>query len=58
MGFLWDIYNSIGHKDFSDYRKYSSQMMLPELPPTNEIKCVSHKKQNSAPDLTGNNSRI
>lgn len=58
MGFLWDIYNSIGHKDFSDYKKYSSQIIFPEQPPVNERKSVSYKKYNSVSDFTGNNSRI
>lgn len=58
MGFLWDIYNSVSHEDFSEYRKYSSQIMLPELSPTKEIRCVSHKKQDSVADFIGNNSRI
>lgn len=57
MGFLWDIYNSIGHKDFSD-KKYSSQIIFPELPPINDRKCASYKKHDSSSDFTGNNSRI
>nr|WP_288547062.1 hypothetical protein [uncultured Blautia sp.] len=46
MGLLWDVYNFVDHKDFSDHKKYSSKIILPELSDMNMTGYGENKKQN------------